>query len=745
MNIDLENQYKMDDTPMYKITEKHFKKLDVSTKKVDRLYMINCMNSRSFLLSSDSSSLGFIGMKISGDKFLQKEYLKRAGISVTQSKLFLESEKEQAKEMAKSLSNAVVKPLDGNQAKGVSIGVEGDSEFDIAWDLALKASRLKKVLIEENFQRGILGRYLVIDGKCISVVEFTKPYIIGNGKDTIEELIHKKNETRKLNPHLKNSLLVINENHKKNIKEQGYHLLSIPKEGEKIVLDYKANPKIGSDTVDITDKVHPLFKKLAEKAIKAIPGLYVAGVDLLALDHTIEPNNNNYRIIEMNNRPGLGGHLYTLYGYPRNVVNSIEKHIFRTIRINSLTNHLKKSSVDCNEYIYSLHKDELQEAKEPNNYIIKKSTNELIENEFEKLGYQGDYIKNFLVIPIGDELIAFNGSLSSNFSLFAKRILENQYWSRKFLTEDNLSIPEGKIFKSKSKQEAFEYAKEFNMHVQLEYRDNRIIISSEEEFDYGWETLVNIYNNHKSKNPLKKRGILITRFSSEKTKARYLIIDGFCVGVIQYIQTPTGNIETFNITSHVHPKLKKLATAAANIVLGVDIVGVDITSKDHFKDPDKVGYEIVNLKVKPSIKEFHYPTYGDPLNVAKIIANYGVNWAFRKRQLDELILPFEEAEIMPEKILNHEIYSARFIVSGKVQDIGFKKWVKNRALELGIDGYCKNRWDGKVEFVVGSKKEEDLLKIKKLLEKGQTIGQVKKVVTKISKRNVEPGFLILDN
>src|SRR5699024_9463053 len=79
-----------------------------------------------------------------------------------------------------------------------------------------------------------------------------------------------------------------------------------------------------------------------------------------------------------------------------------------------------------------------------------------------------------------------------------------------------------------------------------------------------------------------------------------------------------------------------------------------IKSKDFLKDPKEIGYAIVDFKVKPSIGEFHYPTYGEPQNIAKMIVDYSIHWASRKEQFKQLIAPVEEAKIMPEKLLDNK-------------------------------------------------------------------------------------------
>jgi acylphosphatase len=41
--------------------------------------------------------------------------------------------------------------------------------------------------------------------------------------------------------------------------------------------------------------------------------------------------------------------------------------------------------------------------------------------------------------------------------------------------------------------------------------------------------------------------------------------------------------------------------------------------------------------------------------------------------------------------------AARFLVSGRVQGVGFRASARHRALELGLTGYARNLPDGRVE------------------------------------------------
>lgn len=69
----------------------------------------------------------------------------------------------------------------------------------------------------------------------------------------------------------------------------------------------------------------------------------------------------------------------------------------------------------------------------------------------------------------------------------------------------------------------------------------------------------------------------------------------------------------------------------------------------------------------------------------------------------------------------------RYIVSGRVQGVGYRYYVEDVAGKLGVHGYVRNRRDGRVEvFAIGT--PERLKKLRTALETGPIMSQVKDVL-----------------
>jgi acylphosphatase len=69
--------------------------------------------------------------------------------------------------------------------------------------------------------------------------------------------------------------------------------------------------------------------------------------------------------------------------------------------------------------------------------------------------------------------------------------------------------------------------------------------------------------------------------------------------------------------------------------------------------------------------------------------------------------------------------SYRFIVSGKVQGVYFRKTVFEKSTLVGFNGYVKNLPDGTVEAAITATDDLQLKQFRKILKKGSMASNVK--------------------
>lgn len=282
-------------------------------------------------LETVTSFTSALARKICSQKVMFKRFMREAGISVPLGRVFTESQKDDALSKLQKIAPAVLKPADGKKGRGVSVGVTED-EFEDAWSSALENSPSRRVIVESYFSGGEEARYFVVDGVCIAVCGRIPPTVLGDGQRTLQQLVDERNEYRSTHPHLHNRLIHIDLHRTALLRAQGLDLDSVVPAGKEIVIDMKAGYSTGADSINITSSVHPSMKEIAEKAVGTIPGLDVAGVDILAYDHASPMTDDNYVIVEVNTMPGVGGHHYPVYGTPINVTRHVVEACVRKVR-----------------------------------------------------------------------------------------------------------------------------------------------------------------------------------------------------------------------------------------------------------------------------------------------------------------------------------------------------------------------------------------------------------------------------
>ena len=211
----------------------------------------------------------------------------------------------------------VIKPLDGNHGKGASINVTN-------WEDAVKglkhAKEYSRRVIVEKFITGFDFRVLVINNEVIAAAQRVPAHVIGNGKNTIQELIDTTNEDPRRGYGHENVLteITIDKATERLIDNAGYTLESVLKKEEILYLKSTANLSTGGTSVDVTDLMHPENVFMAERISRVI-GLDICGIDIMAPNLTQSLKENGGVILEVNAAPGFRMHLAPSEGLPRNV------------------------------------------------------------------------------------------------------------------------------------------------------------------------------------------------------------------------------------------------------------------------------------------------------------------------------------------------------------------------------------------------------------------------------------------
>ena len=222
----------------------------------------------------------------------------------------------------------VIKPLDGNHGRGISIDVKNQQEAEEAYDLASAASKTRNVIVE-RYYKGSDHRILVINGKVAAVAERIPAHVVGDGRSTIEELIEITNRDPNRGDGHANVLtkITIDKTALNVLGKQGYELTSILPQGAIAYLRATANLSTGGIAVDRTDEIHPENVWIAQRVAKLI-GLDIAGIDVVTEDIRKPLKEVDGVIVEVNAAPGFRMHVAPSRGLPRNIAAPVIDMLF---------------------------------------------------------------------------------------------------------------------------------------------------------------------------------------------------------------------------------------------------------------------------------------------------------------------------------------------------------------------------------------------------------------------------------
>ncbi len=253
------------------------------------------------------------------NKQVTKEILKRKNLRVPEGESYnsIDAAKLDLPHYLKK--KIVIKPKSTNFGLGVFI-IDPHDASEAYRALKQGFSYGPSVLIEE-FCPGEEYRFLIIDGKCIGVAKRIPSHIVGDGKSTIQSLVHAKNHDPFYYRDPK-TFLHLGVEEKKNLKRQKLTPKSTPKKGKKIFLRHNSNVSTGGDAHDVTDQLHPGYSLIAIQATNAI-GAKICGVDMVLHQPKKPPSPNSYAIIELNHNPVLYIHAYPFKGNRRDVATPL--------------------------------------------------------------------------------------------------------------------------------------------------------------------------------------------------------------------------------------------------------------------------------------------------------------------------------------------------------------------------------------------------------------------------------------
>jgi cyanophycin synthetase len=284
------------------------------------LVQLGYCKSQRRIWTAETDRTSAVAESVAQDKDLTRRLLAAAGVAVPTGRPVVSA--SDAWLAAQELGGpVVVKPIDGNQGRAVSIHLDTEDAIRQAYELASKEG--SGVIVEQSIP-GVHHRVLVVGDQVVASVRGEADVLKGDGSSSVRQLIEQANRDPRRGwddtwvlTEIELTPIVVELLRRQNLSPD-----SVPEAGRDVLIQHH-----GDLTVDETDQVHPEVAAMCVLAAQTV-GLDIAGLDVVAKDIGVPLLDQGGAVIEVNASPGLLAHLKPLVGKPRPVGEAIVNQLF---------------------------------------------------------------------------------------------------------------------------------------------------------------------------------------------------------------------------------------------------------------------------------------------------------------------------------------------------------------------------------------------------------------------------------
>lgn len=248
------------------------------------------------------------------DKWLLKKKLLDAQIPVPKGARV--SSLKQALKVFETLHKPVItKPSLGSRGRHTTTFIHTKEELTEGFNIAQKLSLF--VVVEEMLM-GSVYRATYVGGEIVGILRGDPPRITGNGIQTVQELIDKKN--REKDSRVKD--VVVTKKTVEFLSRLGYRLDSILEKDKTIDLSEKIGTSYGGFAAEDSPRTHPKTLEYLKRAGDLL-NAPVIGFDFIIPDIEADPDSQHWGIIEANSLPFINLHHFPLEGPSINVAGKV--------------------------------------------------------------------------------------------------------------------------------------------------------------------------------------------------------------------------------------------------------------------------------------------------------------------------------------------------------------------------------------------------------------------------------------
>ena len=150
----------------------------------------------------------------------------------------------------------VVKPLDGNQGRGVATNLTTAEQVAKAYEAARQES---ESILVEKFILGHDYRLLVVGDRVVAAARREPAQVLGDGMHTVAQLVDQVNADPRRGEHHATVLskIKLDAIALAVLADQGFTPETVPPAGTVVLIRRNANLSTGGTAIDVTERVHP--------------------------------------------------------------------------------------------------------------------------------------------------------------------------------------------------------------------------------------------------------------------------------------------------------------------------------------------------------------------------------------------------------------------------------------------------------------------------------------------------------
>lgn len=265
-------------------------------------YRLDLADGRYFYVGNISTvKSGVVNSTLAKRKDLFHKLAESIGVA-TPTTLVLEDGDNNATELLNTFGKLVVKPTNQSHGDGITVDITDAGNLERAIDFARTYD--KKIIAQQQVE-GDDYRLLFIGGRMVASAIRVPAFVVGDGKQTIEDLICAENDSPRRAHGYSEVLTKIDLASAHVYLKDRMH--EIPAAGDKVRVMGTANIGRGGVSIDVTNTIDSKLVAIGTKIVNHF-GIGLCGIDIIYREGG-EPF-----VIEINTAPSLGLHEYPYEG-----------------------------------------------------------------------------------------------------------------------------------------------------------------------------------------------------------------------------------------------------------------------------------------------------------------------------------------------------------------------------------------------------------------------------------------------